>query len=138
MSMWDSLSILGHKDLLQSTLSNSSLSQEPNMGKDKVVLTNTTVNDKEQQDSKVKPPPFYVSLIIGDQLVHNYMIESGASSFVMPKQIVDKLGIEYEPLEKGVVQLDGIVVNTVGVINNLSLTLHAFPNFSIAQDIYFI
>ena len=49
----------------------------------------------------------YVTLIIGRFLVHKCMIESGASSFVMPKQVVDKLGLSYEPLEKGVVQLDG-------------------------------
>lgn len=64
------------------------------------------------------------------------MIDSGASSSIMPKKIVDKLGLTYEPLSKGVVQLEGIAVNTVGVIKNLDLILHACPNFSIPQDVY--
>ena len=39
---------------------------------------------------KVRPPPFYVSLIIGDKLVHNCMIDLGASSCsVMPKCVDD-------------------------------------------------
>lgn len=66
------------------------------------------------------------------------MIDSGASSSVVPKPIIDKQGIEYESLEKEVVHLDGTIVNTIGVIKKLSLTLHACPNFSILQDIYVI
>lgn len=56
----------------------------------------------------------------------------------MPKQIVEKLGIEYDPLEKGVVQWDGTAIKIVGVIKNLSLTLHTCPNFSIPQEVYVI
>lgn len=56
----------------------------------------------------------------------------------MPKQLVDKLGLTQEPVLKGVVQMDGTTINTIGVINNLSLTLHACPNFSIPQDVYVI
>ena len=49
-----------------------------------------------------RPPPFYISLIIGDKLVHNCMIDSGASSSVMPKCVVDILEMKYEPIVKDV------------------------------------
>lgn len=139
VSMWDSLSLLGQKDLLKNALSNISLSQELPNEKPKVVLSNAPQEKKgEQQTQKVKPPPFYLTLIIGQHLVHNCMIDSGVSSSIMPKKIVDKLGLTYEPLSEGVVQLDGPAVNTVGVIKNLDLILHACPNFSIRQDVYII
>ena len=73
--------------------------------------------------------------IVGNKLVHNCMVDSGASSCVMPKEIADKLGIKYQTLEKGVVQLDGTTVNTLGFIKGLDLTLHACPNFVVPQDI---
>ena len=34
------------------------------------------------------------------------MIDLGTTSLVMPKKIADQLGLKYETLEKGVVQLD--------------------------------
>lgn len=57
-----------------------------------------------------KPPSFYLSLIIGDKIVHNCMIDSMASSSLVPKGIVGYLGIKYEPITRGVVQLDGTAV----------------------------
>ena len=52
----------------------------------------------EETSKKVRPPPFYVSLIIGGKLVHNWMIDSGASSSIMPRCVVDALGMKYEQL----------------------------------------
>ena len=66
------------------------------------------------------------------------MIDSGATSSVMPKKIVDQLGLTYETLEKGVVQPDGKAVEMVGIMRNLDLTLHCCPTFSIPMDIYII
>ena len=71
------------------------------------------------RNKKNKPPPFYVSLIIGDKLVHNYMIDSGASSSVMPKCIANLLGIKYEPMVSDVLQLDGSSIKSIGVLKNV-------------------
>ena len=51
---------------------------------------------------KTKPPPFYVSLIIGDKIAHNFMIDSRTSSSVMPKCVAKILGIKYEPMFRDV------------------------------------
>ena len=66
------------------------------------------------------------------------MVDSGATCSVMPKRVADQLELKYEPIEKGVVQLDGTSINFIGLIKNASLTLHACPTFSIPQDIYVI
>ncbi|KAH9310893.1 hypothetical protein KI387_025928, partial [Taxus chinensis] len=137
ISMWESLSIPGQRDLLQAAMKDWPTSNQQVQRQDKV-LTNAAQpesNHGAQQGKMLKPPPFYVSLIIGDKLVHNCMIDSGASSSVMPKQIADQLGLQYEITTKGVVQLDGTAVATVGVIKNLSLTLHACPNVVVLQDV---
>ena len=39
-------------------------------------------------------PPFYVSLNIHDKILHNAMLDSGASHNLMPKVIMEKLGLE--------------------------------------------
>ncbi|KAH9296175.1 hypothetical protein KI387_039763, partial [Taxus chinensis] len=128
------------RDLLQAAMKDWPTSNQQVQMQDKV-LTNAAQPEGShggQQGKMLKPPPFYVSLIIGNQLVHNCMIDSGASSSVMPKQIADQLGLQYEITSKGVVQLDGTAVATVGVIRNLSLTLHACPNVVVLQDVSII
>ena len=143
MSMWNSLAIPGQTDLLKKALSEEKNPMQVIDDGPRVVLTNAVPEAASQDSNKfqgknVKPPPFYVSLIIGDKLVHNCMVDSGATSSVMPKKIADQLGLVYRPLEKGVVQLDGSTVNTLGVVKDANLTLHACPNFSIPQDIFVI
>ncbi|KAH9299889.1 hypothetical protein KI387_044112 [Taxus chinensis] len=140
ISMWESLSIPGQRDLLQATMKDWSNSNQQVQMKEKVLtnVSQTEGNHRGQQGKMLKPTPFYVSLIIGNQLVHNCMMDLRASSLVMPKQIVDQLGIQYESISKGLVQLDGTAVTTVGVIKNLSLTLHACPNIVVLQDVFVI
>ena len=39
-------------------------------------------------------PPFYVTFKIHDQNLHNAMIDTGASHNLMPKQVMDALGLD--------------------------------------------
>ena len=75
---------------------------------------------KELEASKmVRPPSIYVSLIIGDKLVHNCMIDSGASSSVMPRCVADALEMKYEPIVRDVLYLDASAIKTVGILRNV-------------------
>ena len=38
-------------------------------------------------------PPFYIILNIHDAILHNSMLDSGASHNLMPRKIMDKLGL---------------------------------------------
>ena len=38
-------------------------------------------------------PPFYVSLNIHDRILHNAMLDSGASHNLMPKVVMESLGL---------------------------------------------
>ena len=63
------------------------------------------------------------------------MIDSGASSTIMPRCVAHQLGLKYDPLIKHVLQLDGTSVTTVGVIKGLKMALHACPGCTMVQDI---
>lgn len=44
------------------------------------------------EDSEV--PPFYLSLRLHDYILHNSMLDSGASHNLMPKAIMENLGLD--------------------------------------------
>ena len=88
--MWDALALLGQKELLQAALKSFHLSS-PTMGQqDPKVLIVVVTNTMQQSTNLVKPPPFYVIVIISKYLIHNCMIDSGATSSLMPKNIADQ------------------------------------------------
>lgn len=70
------------------------------------VLRNEAIPPKSQAEGKPNPNPFYLTLIVGDTILHNSMIDSGVGTTVIPKQIAEVLNIKYEPLSQGVMQLD--------------------------------
>jgi hypothetical protein len=39
-------------------------------------------------------PPFYISLNVHDKILHNCLMDSGASRNVMPKFVIDELGMD--------------------------------------------
>lgn len=136
MTMIDALQIPGQKELLRDKLDNLSLTNEPQKDQPTIALANDIPIKNNQPIQTPKPPPFFVTLIIGNHLVHNWLIYSGASSSIMPKDLAYKLGLIYEPVSRGVVQLDGTSVKSVGLVKDLGLTLHSCPNFVIPLDMY--
>lgn len=67
--------------------------------------TSTNFNEdqkKKDERGKLKPMPFFLTLIVEDKLLHNSMMDFGAITIVMPKQIKKALNMGYEPLERGI------------------------------------
>ena len=48
------------------------------------------VQDQNDDNS----PPFYLSLNIHDKLLHNFLLDYGASHNLMPNKVMDELGLE--------------------------------------------
>jgi hypothetical protein len=46
------------------------------------------------EGAKDNVSPFFITLTLFDQLLHNCMLDFGASHNVMPKSIMDRLGLE--------------------------------------------
>ena len=48
----------------------------------------------EESSENEEVPPFYISLKVHDMILHNAMLDSGASHNLMPKVVMDQLGLE--------------------------------------------
>ena len=101
ISMWDVVATIPmQKMLLQQELERIEPKDQPLSMESATILVQLL--REEETSKKVRPPPFYVSLIIGGKLYHNCMIDSGASSSVMPRCVADALGMKYEPIIRDV------------------------------------
>jgi hypothetical protein len=67
--------------------------------------------------------PFYITLNIHDQLLHNCMLDSGASHNVMPKTIMERLGLQITRPYGDLYSFDSRKVKCMGMIKDLVVTL---------------
>ena len=63
------------------------------------------------------------------------MIDSRASSLVMPRCVADALEMKYEPIVMDVLQLDRSTIKIEGILRNVEMALHACPSCTVTQDI---
>jgi hypothetical protein len=100
------------RDLAEKTVSNV----------DKTVLGTTT---KNQQNSVVNTrknvPPFLLTFEIFNRNVHNCMVDSGASSNMMPLSVCQKINAEVQPSDLKIIQLDRTNVKVIGELKNVWL-----------------
>ena len=67
--------------------------------------------------------PFYVSLNIRDKILHNAMLDSGASHNLMPKAVMENLGLEVTQPYKNLYSFDSSQVKCLGLIKTLDFSL---------------
>jgi hypothetical protein len=79
--------------------------------------------------------PFYITLNVYDQLLHNCMLDSGASHNVMPKIIMDKLGLQITRPYGDLYSFDSRRVKCMGMIKDLVVTLVQVSVKSILMDV---
>ena len=87
------------------------------------------------EGSKDNIAPFYITLNIYDQLLHNCMLDSGASHNVMPKIIMEKLGLQITRPYGYLYSFDSRRVKCMGIIKDLVVTLAQVPVKSILMDV---
>ena len=68
-------------------------------------------------------PPFLLSFEIFSFNVHNCLVDSGASTNVMPLSVCKKLNIRPEKTDAKIIQLDRSQVPAVGELNNVIIRL---------------
>jgi ribonuclease HI len=79
--------------------------------------------------------PFYISLNIHDLILHNAMLDSGASHNLMPKAVMEKLGLEVTRPYKDLHSFDSSKVRCIGLIKDLCITLVQIPAKSMVMDV---
>jgi hypothetical protein len=87
------------------------------------------------EDRDDSSPPFYISLNIHDKVLHNCFMDSGASHNLMPKPIMDELGLEVTKTYHDLYSFESRKVKFLGVIKDLVVTLIQFPMKSVVMDI---
>jgi hypothetical protein len=75
------------------------------------------------EDKDDSSPPFYTTLNIHDKVLHNYLMDSGASHNLMPKIVMEELGLEITKTYHDLYSFDSRRVQCLGVIKYLVLTL---------------
>jgi hypothetical protein len=80
-------------------------------------------------------PPFYVSLKIHDMKLHNAMLDSGASHNLMPKVIMDELGLDVTRPYKDLFSFDSRKVKCLGLIKDLVVSLAQIPAKNMVMDV---
>ena len=72
-------------------------------------------------------PPFYISLRIHEMFLHNAMFDTCASHNLMPKVIMDSLGLDITRPYKYFFSFDSREVKCLGLIKYLVVILHQMP-----------
>ena len=89
------------------------------------------IEDMDEEDV----PPFYVSLYIHDMILHNAMLDSGASHNLMPRVVVETLGLEITRPYKDLFSFDSRKVRCLELIKDMVVTLAQIPSKSIIMDV---
>jgi hypothetical protein len=86
-------------------------------------------------DKEESVAPFYVTLNIHDKMLHNCMHDSGASHNLMPKVVMEKLGLEITRPYHDLHSFDARKVKCDGLVKDMEITLAQLPIKSIMMDV---
>jgi hypothetical protein len=87
------------------------------------------------EDRDDSSPPFYTSLNIHDKVLQNCLMDSGASHNLMPKKVMDDLGLEVTKTYHDLYSFDSMKVKCLGVIKDLVVSLFQLLMKSVVMDI---
>jgi hypothetical protein len=87
------------------------------------------------EDRDESSPLFYTSLNIHDKVVHNCLMDSGESHILMPKTVMDDIGLEVTKTYHDLYSFDSRNVKCLGVIKDLVVSLFQLPIKIVVMDI---
>jgi ribonuclease HI len=82
--------------------------------------------------------PFYLSLLVNDKVLHNCMLDSGASSNVITKKVMEQLNLRISRPYHNICALDSQTIEVHGLIKGLQVHLAVFPDIMFEMDIVVI
>jgi hypothetical protein len=95
---------------------------------DKVVEENASKKPQATTlNTRKNVPPFLLTFEIFNRNVHNCMVDSGASSNVMPWSVCQKINAKVEPSSLKIIQLDRTDVKVMGELKNVLIRLSSNP-----------
>ena len=95
------------------------------------IVLGPRIEDTDEEDV----PPFYVRLNVHGMILHNDMLDFGASHNLMPRVVVEILGLEITRPYKGLFSFDSRKVKCLGILKYLVFTLAQIPPKRIIMDV---
>jgi hypothetical protein len=132
------LSELVKNEDFKRSLSKLLQSEPPQPSMDSINLQDekpTVVLGPMVEDRDDSSPPFYTSLNIHDKVLHNCLMDSGASHNLMPKIVMEELGLEVTKTYHDFYSFDSRRVQCLGVIKDLVVSLFQLPMKSVVMAI---
>ena len=105
---------------------------ELNEGKPTIIL-GSKIDSVDSEDEQV--PPFYMSLNVHDMVLHSSMLDLGASHNLMPKGVVESLGLEITRPYKDLYSFDSKRVKCLGLIKYMVVSLNKLPSKIVVMHI---
>jgi hypothetical protein len=114
------------RDLTEKTVSNV----------DKIVSGTTAKNQQNfVVNTRKNVSPFLLTFEIFNRNVHNCMVDSGASSNVMPLSVCQKINAKVQPSSLKIIQLDRMNVKVIDELKNVLVRLSSNPKVHQIIDI---
>jgi hypothetical protein len=85
-----------------------------------------------------KNQPFFLSLLMNDYILHNCMLDSGASSNVMNRKVMEQLNLRISRPYHNICAMDSKTIEVHGLIKGLQVHLVSIPDIQIEMDIVVI
>jgi hypothetical protein len=80
-------------------------------------------------------PPFYISLNVHEKILHNCLLDYGASHNLMPKVVMDELGPEVTKPYQYLFSFDSRKVRCLSLIKDMVINLAQLPMRSMVMDV---
>jgi hypothetical protein len=72
-------------------------------------------------------PPFFMTLLINNKCLNNYMLDSGAGANMMSLKVMEQLGLKVTRPYRNVCGFESRAITTHGVIENVEVCLGRYP-----------
>jgi len=105
-------------------------SKENEDDEDELIMLQTTKDKKEGSY-----PPFYMSLHINGLMLHNCMLDLGASTNVMPLKVMNQLGLKVTRPYRNVCGIDSRKIEAHGLIKDPEVHFFQHPDMSLLMDV---
>jgi hypothetical protein len=94
----------------------------------------TITVDMHIEDGFDDSPPFYISLNVHDNILHNFLMDSGALHNFMPKVVMEELRLEITKPYQDLYTFDSKKVKCPGLIKYMVVSLAQLPMKSVVMD----
>ena len=74
-------------------------------------------------DKSYFPPPFFLTLTIHDKMLHNYILDSSTFHNLMPKVVIESLGLSINKPCHDLYAFDSRAAKCLGVVKDLVVSL---------------